>query len=218
VIRYAIFDLDQTLYPPSAGLMQCIDRRIERYMIEKLGFTLEDTRRLRPALWRKYGTTMSGLLHEYGIDPMDYLKFVHDIQLERYIGPNPELERALRRIPVEKVILSNASEDHCWRVLRILGIESHFSSIFDIVHSCYVSKPNLGPYRRALRELGCKGSECLMVEDSIVNLRAAAELGMTTVLVGHDGSEGEAFDFSITRIERIGDLVASLVKSCHHTG
>ena len=210
MIRYALFDLDQTLYPRGTGIMHHMDRLIERYMIERLDFTEEATRELRPQLWHRYGTTLSGLLHEFGADPMDYLHFIHDVPLDRYIEPNPELDEALARLPMEKVVFSNAMKDHCERVLCHLGIRSHFSHIFDIVRSHFVSKPNLGPYRRLLREMGWEGKDCVMIEDTPANLRAAATLGMATVLVGPDGIDGDEFDFSLARIEEIGDLVPAL--------
>ena len=210
MIRYALFDLDQTLYPSGTGIMKHMDRQIERYMIESLGFTPEATRELRPKFWRQYGTTLSGLLHEFGVDPTAYLKYIHDVPLEKYIRPNPELGRALQRLSMEKVIFTNSTEDHCVGVLRILGIESHFSRIFDLVDNFYVSKPNLGPYRRTLQTLGCQASECLMVEDSAPNLLAAATLGMTTVLVGSEDASREDFDFTLERIEESGGLATTL--------
>ena len=37
-LRCALFDLDNTLYPKSCGLMQEIGDRINLYMVERLGY------------------------------------------------------------------------------------------------------------------------------------------------------------------------------------
>ena len=38
-LRYLLFDLDETLYPRDAGVMQGIRRQIRRYIVEVLGYT-----------------------------------------------------------------------------------------------------------------------------------------------------------------------------------
>jgi putative hydrolase of the HAD superfamily len=39
--KHILFDLDETLYPRDAGLMQEIGARILRYLVERMGFTPE---------------------------------------------------------------------------------------------------------------------------------------------------------------------------------
>ena len=41
-LRYLLFDLDETLYPRDAGVMQRIRRQIRRYIVEVLGYTPEE--------------------------------------------------------------------------------------------------------------------------------------------------------------------------------
>ncbi len=209
MMRYILFDLDETLYPRESGLMQEISRRISLYMEEKLGLEPSLVKRLRNEYYTRYGTTMMGLMVNYGIDPEDYLAYVHDIPLEDYIGPDRELNTALEGIETEKVVFTNASMEHAQRVLRILGIEHHFKHIIDIRDLGYLSKPNLGAYQRALEILNAKGRECLIVDDNARNLMPAKELGMTTVLVG---SSDKAWwvDFAIDRAAEIDEVVEKL--------
>jgi FMN phosphatase YigB (HAD superfamily) len=37
-LRYLILDLDDTLYPRRSGVMDLVNQRIGRYMVERLGF------------------------------------------------------------------------------------------------------------------------------------------------------------------------------------
>lgn len=47
MIPYALFDLDDTLYPPAAGLMEALSQRFTQCMAEELNISLEQTEALR---------------------------------------------------------------------------------------------------------------------------------------------------------------------------
>ncbi|MBC7264312.1 MAG: pyrimidine 5'-nucleotidase [Chloroflexi bacterium] len=208
-LRYAVFDLDNTLYPPDSKMMEVLGRRIQQYMTDRVGLPRELVRPLRDRYFEQYGTTLSGLIAEHHVDAQEYLAFVHDFPVEEMICPNPELDAALDSTNLEKVVFTNASAQHAWRVLRALGIERHFTRVFDVVAMEYVSKPALQVYLRLLERLPARGGECILFEDSIRNLRPAARLGMVTVLVG-EGSEGEEVDFVVPSITDIGPLFKHL--------
>lgn len=210
MLRYAIFDLDDTLYSTESGVMECISSLISRYMVERVGLTPEQTRELRPRYWQQYGTTLRGLMQERGVDPKDYLPFVHDFALDEYLGPDPVLAQALRLLPLEKVIFTNASVDHSRRVMATLGIEDQFSRIFDIVFVDYVSKPDPNSYRKVLGALNTSGKQCMMIDDNPANLRTAAALGMVTVHVGQGQSEIDP-DFALRTVSEIHSVVPALV-------
>jgi putative hydrolase of the HAD superfamily len=210
LIKYIIFDLDETLYPKEAGLMKAIGERINRYMELKLGMERGLVEELRHNYYEQYGTTMRGLQIHYGVDPQDYLAYVHDIPVEDYISPNEALEEALSRIEAEKVIFTNASKEHALRVLRALGVEHHFSRIIDIRALGYACKPEQEAYERLLEILGAKEEECIIVDDSARNLRPAKELGMITVLVGDGPKEG--VDFSIKEAADVGEVFSAVKK------
>lgn len=208
MIKYILFDLDETLYPRVAGLMKEISRRISLYMEDKMGLDPAQVSRLRQEYYERYGTTMRGLQINYEIDPDDYLSYVHDIPLEEYIQPNGALDLVLSSIKLEKIVFTNASEEHARRVLRVLGIEHHFSRVVDIRALNYLSKPNLEAYQCILDILGASGRECLIVEDSIRNLQEAKKLGMVTILV--DGKPEEGVDFVIEDVTGVGQVVREL--------
>ena len=214
-LRYILFDLDETLYPTRSGLMARIGQLMGRYMEERLDMPPAEVPTLREHYYRTYGTTMRGLQIHHGIDPEDYLAYVHDIPLEDYIGPNDELDRVLAEIEMEKVVFTNASKEHARRVLKILGIERHFNCIIDVRASGYFAKPDPEAYQRVLRILGTRGDECLLVDDNVRNLTSAKELGMITVLVSNEKTvprqdQSKDVDFVIGEVAKIGGVIQTL--------
>ncbi|MCS7251039.1 MAG: pyrimidine 5'-nucleotidase [Thermoflexus sp.] len=209
-MRYLILDLDDTLYPRRSGLMDLISMRIGQYMTERLGLSPDHAEALRREYYARYGTTMRGLMEEYRIDPEDYLAYVHDVPLDAYLQPNPALDQMLSRIPLTKVIFTNASEEHARRVLERLGVASHFPIILDVRRLEYSNKPDPEAYRRILRHLNAQGPECIFVDDSTRNLRPARALGMITILVDGDSEEDEEV-FSVPDILAIEPLIQRLL-------
>lgn len=221
MIRTILFDLDDTLYPRRAGIMEQIRRLMIDYLRTSLDLSLEEADELRRHYLQTYGTTMRGLQINHQIDADEFLEFVHHIRLDEYLEPNPELEAALASIPQEKVIFTNASRKHAEAVLARLGVRQHFARIVDIRDMGFESKPQPPAYRRICEMLELQPEECLMVEDNVRNLRPAKALGMTTVLV-YDGAEtpdrDDAVDFAISRIEEIGRVLDSLSDRPFGTG
>ena len=187
MFRFLIFDLDETLYPRNAGLMQEIGVRINRYLIENLRLPQDQANELRKRYYNQHGTALRGLVVERpDVDPEDYLRFVHDICLADYIGSDPALAEMLHSIPLTKVIFTNATVEHARKVLNILGVAAEFADIVDVRRVEYVSKPNAEAYVRLLNILQAAGEECILIEDAARNLLPGKALGMTTILVDSD--------------------------------
>ncbi len=212
MLRYALFDLDDTLYPSNSGLWDAIGERIHLYMIERLGLNPAEVPALRHRYFDAFGTTLNGLRHDFGIDPEDYLAFVHDLPLARYLQPDPALNAMLARLPLTKVIFTNADAPHARRVMERLGVARHFKEIIDIHALTFVNKPEPAAYARALELLAAQPAECLFVEDSQRNLLPARALGMLTVLVGGAGglSAPDGVDYWIPNVLGLERIVAGL--------
>jgi putative hydrolase of the HAD superfamily len=185
--RFLLCDLDNTLYPPDSGVMPAVGRRMIRYIVERVDLPPDQAEQLKLQYYRQYGTTMRGLILHHGIDPEDYLAFVHDVPLEGYIGPNPDLNTMLSSIPLRKAVFTNADRVHAIRVLDLLGVRHQFERIVDVRDFGFNSKPHPSAYQRILDILDARPDECIMVDDSAENLAPAKALGMLTVLAG-DGS------------------------------
>ena len=61
-----VFDLDNTLYPHHLNLWQQVDDRIRSYIANFLGLTYDDAFRKQKDFYRRYGTTMRGMMIEHG--------------------------------------------------------------------------------------------------------------------------------------------------------
>ncbi|MFQ6057550.1 MAG: pyrimidine 5'-nucleotidase [Anaerolineae bacterium] len=207
-MKYILLDLDDTLYPRDSGIMQRVSQLILEYMEQRLGLEPSRAADLRREYLRRYGTTMRGLQIDYEIDADDYLTYVHDFPVEDYLQPNPELDCMLGRITAEKVLFTNATAEHARRILAALGVERHFSHIFDIVSLGYVNKPDERAYQRVLKALDARPQECLLVDDAARNLGPAKAMGMTTVLIGTQNSQDA--DFVIEDILKLGQVVEEL--------
>ena len=191
MLRCALFDLDNTLYPESSGLMTEIGKRMNLYMSDRLGIPEDKARGIRKSFLISHGTTLNGLRRCYEIDPDDFLSFVHDIPLERFISRDESLDRMLAALPLRKIIFTNSDARHARRVLARLGVLRHFETIIDIHFIEFCNKPDPRAYRIALDFAGVRPDECILLEDYPVNIRPAKTMGMTTVLVGNNGKESE---------------------------
>ncbi len=197
--KFLIFDLDETLYPRSTGLMQEIGTRINRYLLETLRLPEDQALALRQRYFQQYGTALRGLVVERpDVDPEDYLRYVHDIRLSDYIGPNLALAHMLRALPQTKVIFTNATVEHAERVLDVIGIADQFAEIIDVRRVKYISKPDPRAYAAMLDIIGARGGECILIEDAVRNLRPGKGLGMTTILV--DGTDCTEVDYCVPGI------------------
>ena len=182
-----IFDLDNTLYPHHLNLWQQVDERIRDYIAAFLGMTHDDAFRLQKDYYRRYGTSMRGLMTEHGMKPDEFLDFVHQID-HSPLEPNPALGDALERLPGRKLILTNGTRKHADAVMRRLDIYGHFEDVFDIVAAELEPKPSQKTYERFLARHDVDPARAAMFEDLARNLAVPHALGMTTVLVVPEGT------------------------------
>ncbi len=183
MIKHILFDLDDTLYPASAGLMHEISRRMSEYLMNRVGIPASDVDRVRQDYWNRYGTTLRGLYLERHIDAQEFLNFVHDIPIEKFLQPDAKLRAMLDQLSQEKCVFTNSPADHVRRVLSALGVEQFFTRIFDINFIQYESKPTLSAYHKVLSALNESAERCALVDDTARNLAPAQALGMKTILV-----------------------------------
>src|SRR3954452_7724228 len=127
-----VFDLDNTLYPHHVNLWQQVDTRIGEFVADFLKISAEDARRIQKDYYRRYGTTMRGMMTEHGVSADDYLAYVHKID-HSPLEPNPAMGAAIAKLPGRKLILTNGSTDHAAKVLERLGIGSPFDAGCDII-------------------------------------------------------------------------------------
>lgn len=177
-----VFDLDNTLYPHHLNLWQQVDVRIRDFIARFLNVTHDEAFRLQKDYYRRYGTSMRGLMTEHGMSPDDFLEFVHEIDHSPLV-PNPALGAAIATLPGRKLILTNGTRKHADAVMRRLAIHEHFEDVFDIIAAELEPKPSPQTYDRFLARHGVDPRRAAMFEDLARNLAVPHALGMTTVLV-----------------------------------
>ncbi len=186
--RSLYFDLDDTLYPASSGLWDAIRERMNLYMQRMIDLPLPEIVLLRQGYLEKFGTTLRGLEADYQVDRDEYLAFVHDLPLEKYIQPDPRLHELLVSLPEKRWVFTNADANHASRVLGILGVQDCFDGIIDIRAIDFACKPEKVAYQRALAISGEHNpADSIIFDDSVRNLAPARQLGFYTILVGKDG-------------------------------
>ena len=183
-----VFDLDNTLYPHHVNLWQQVDARIGEFVSAWLKVSREEARRIQKDYYRRFGTTMRGMMTLHGVRADDYLAYVHKID-HSPLEPNPAMGAAIAELPGRKLILTNGSVEHVDKVLERLGLTSHFDAVFDIIAAELEPKPAPRTYRKFLDLHHVDPAKSAMFEDLARNLVVPHELGMTTVLVVPDGSK-----------------------------
>lgn len=208
-----IFDLDNCLYPASAGLFALIDERMGAYIQRLLECDPVEARRVQKHHFHTHGTTLAGLMKEHGIDAHDFLVDVHDIALDR-VTADDRLAAALARLPGRRFVFTNGDAPYARRVLEALGLNSHFDELHDIHASELRPKPNPHGYRLLCERFGIDPAHALLADDMAQNLAPAKALGMTTVWVdngserGNHGAEPEFIDH---RIGEVGEWLERII-------
>ncbi len=177
-----VFDLDNTLYPQKIDLFAQIDRKMTLYVRSLLDLDHDPARALQKLYYRDHGTTLKGLMIHHGIDPVDFLEKVHDIDYSS-LKPDPVLGERIKALPGRKFIFTNGDVPHAERTARALGVLDHFDDIFDIVAADLSPKPTPQTYDRFLARHGVLADTAAMFEDLPRNLVVPHARGMRTVLI-----------------------------------
>jgi putative hydrolase of the HAD superfamily len=209
---YLLCDLDETLYPSSCGLMQAVSVRMTAFVAEYLRVGEEEAGRIRRRLRVGYGTTLTGLMREYGLQVAEqYLAYTHDVPVETFISEDPRLAAALSSIPLPKSVLTNSPLEHAERVLKRLGVRTLFERIFDLRFNGYTGKPEPGVYVRALSELGRGAAEVLLVDNHLDYLAPFRAMGGQVLLIDENGDSADHEEVPRLRdIKQLPSYLASL--------
>jgi len=205
-IDHWIFDLDNVLYPAKCDLFALIDLKMGEYITRLLGCELAEARKIQKCYFHDHGTTLAGLMHHHDVDPHEFLDDIHDIDMSR-LSPAPGLCAAIKGLPGEKLIFTNADAPYAERVLEGRGLNGIFDQMHDILACDLRPKPTKAAYQSLISATGIDPARSLFVEDMACNLRPAKDLGMTTIWIntgsewGARGHEPGYIDHEITDLE-----------------
>lgn len=186
-----LFDLDNTLHNASHAIFPALNDNMNIYMrqmFQQQGIhkTDEEVDALRRFYWRYYGATLFGLAKHHHINIEHFLQETHHFtHIEHMIVAEKQVKHVLRTLPGYKVILTNGPRAYAKQVLTFLGIDRFFDAVISVesmhVHRALYPKPS----RRFLTCLMAKHhwqpQQCVLVEDTLANLKAAKAEGLKTV-------------------------------------
>ena len=178
-----LFDLDHTLYPADCPLMDMVDERMNAYIERVTGLEATPARALRNQYYLQHGTTLNGLIVEHGVDPNHFLADVQDISVDCVL-PDPAMRVGLSRLPGRRLVFTNAGQRYAKRVLERLGVADLFEDVFHIEAANFIPKPKPETFAAIVARHTLTPRTTCFFDDLTRNLWPAAELGMTTVLVG----------------------------------
>jgi putative hydrolase of the HAD superfamily len=185
--------------------------RMSEFVAGYLGLSAEQATEQRRHGLRKYGTTMSWLVHEHGLtDVEEFIDFVHPRDLDTYLTENDRstAQSVFRELDIPASILTNAPREHADRVLTWLGISQRFDHIFDIRANSFQGKPARSAYEHALDTVGASAEATLFVDDVLQYVLAFRDMGGHAVHV----SDEPDHEPGVTTISSLSDLVTLVEK------
>ena len=181
-IKYWLFDLDNTLYSGDTKVFDQVDKKMSKFISEKLKVSLEEAKKIQKNYFHEYNTTLNGMIKNHDIDANEFLEFVHDVNLE-FLKKDEPLKKEIIRLKGKKIIFTNGYKAHAANVTSRIGIEQLFDGVFDIVDSDFYPKPSIEPYKKIIENYKIEPEYCIFFEDIARNLKPAYELGMKTVWI-----------------------------------
>jgi len=181
-IKFWLFDLDNTLYSGDTKVFDQVDKKMSKFISEKLNVSLEEAKKIQKNYFHEYNTTLNGMIKNHDINANEFLEFVHDVDLE-FLKEDEPLKTEIEKLKGKKIIFTNGSRAHASNVTSRIGIEQLFDGVFDIVDSDFYPKPSIEPYKKIIENYKIIPEYCIFFEDIARNLKPAYELGMKTVWI-----------------------------------
>ena len=186
-----LFDLDNTLHDASHAIFPAINDNMNAaiarvLMAEQRPAHPEAVDAVRMAYWLRYGATLLGMMRHHAVRADEFLRDAHRFDdLSTMIRAERGLARLLHRLPGTKILLTNAPTAYAREVVRHIGLHRHFVEHIPIesmvVHRNLRPKPSRLMLQQLLARRGLRARDCVLVEDTLSNLKSAKSLRMRTV-------------------------------------
>ena len=185
-----LLDLDGTVYQDLESVFGQVSKLMTKYISEKLKVDLTKAKELQTNYFYKYNTSLNGLMIHHDIQPLEFLNYVHNIDLS-FMKKDMVLREQLKNLNMRKLIFTNGSADHANNVLSHLGIEDLFEGIFDITDAKYQPKPEPKAFDLMVEKFGINPKDTIYVEDIAKNLSIGKERGCSTVWLKNNEQWGK---------------------------
>lgn len=203
-----VFDLDNTLYHPSADLFGQMDVRFSAYVTRLTGLDAAGALKLCHDYWHQHGSTLIGLMADYDIDPHDFLADVHDIDIS-HLTEDMRLTAAIAALPGRRIVYTNGSRNHAARVLAARGLTTVFDAVYGVEDADFAPKPSETAFSRVFAKDGVTATKAAMFEDEVRNLAVPHKLGMRTVHVHREKGD---HDFVHHHSDDLTDFLSQVVR------
>ena len=184
-IKNILFDLDGVLYSDLEAVFGQVSKRMTKYISNKLNIDLKKAKELQTNYFHKYNTSLNGLMKHHDIEPEDFLKYVHNIDLS-FMSKDTVLRSELENLNLKKFIFTNGTKDHANNITTHLGINDLFDGLFDIVDSEFSPKPTAKAFDLMVKKFNINPKETLYIEDIAKNLSIGKERGAITAWLIND--------------------------------
>ncbi|MCL2557155.1 MAG: HAD-IA family hydrolase [Treponema sp.] len=202
MLKYLIFDLDNTLYSCNFGLEENVERRLMEFSGALLGVSPEEAWEQRKA--SKRGTCLEWLMADKGFKDVEaYFAAAHPGEEADSLKRDDELREMLACITLPKVILTNSPREHADRILDKLGIADLFAHIFDIRQFNFVGKPHKEVYEKVINTLGITIKEALFIDDVPTHVEGFQKLGGKAILLDEKDQHKKSDAHKIRRLNEI---------------
>jgi putative hydrolase of the HAD superfamily len=211
-LRTFFFDLDNTLYPHSAGVTEALEAKMNAYVADLTNTSIPDATLLRQGYYHQYGTTLRGLQLHHRVDTEAYLAAVHHIPIETLVIPNPSLCIAMKPWLGQSAVFTNSPREHAERVLAVLGFGQNTIPIIDIRAIAFHPKPHINAYQHALQIMRTSAQSAVLFEDTLVNLEHAKAFGFRTIYLQSPDATVAVPNYVDAVYQ---DIVTAIVEECH---
>jgi len=211
-IKNFIFDCDGVLYTDLEKVFGQVSKRMSEYIAKKLNIDLKKAKDLQRNYFHKYNTSLNGLMIHHKINPNEFQKYVHNINLD-FLEKDKSLRDELLKLDAKKIIFTNGSHEHIINITKHLGIEDIFDGTFDITDSNYIPKPALESYKKLVDKFNINPHETVFIEDIAKNLEPAKKIGMKTVWLINDeywGKKDSDKDFIDLKIQNLSSFLKEI--------
>ncbi len=211
-IKNFIFDCDGVLYSDLEKVFGQVSKRMTEYISKKLDLDIKKAKELQTNYFHKYNTSLNGLMIHHNINPNDFLKYVHDINLD-FLEKDLVLRKELLKLEAKKIVFTNGSNDHVKNITKHLGINDLFDGVFDIADCNFIPKPAIEPYKKLSKKFNINPDETVFIEDIAKNLEPAKKIGMKTVWLINDeywGKKDSDKDFIDLKIKNLSSFLKEI--------
>ena len=156
------------------------------YIKRELELSDDDANYLRINYWKRYGSTVRGLVENHGVSMKNFLSFTHKLSsIAPLIDVQKKVTRVIGTLPGKKYVVTNSPKKYAYEVLKIGNLLRCFDGIYSVedmvVHRTIKCKPARLFWQKMVSRIGCERKKVVVVDDSLTNLKTAKIAGFTTV-------------------------------------